>query len=109
MMFPNLRTGAIRLAVAAALATQMSVAHCEEMSVKIDNFTFEPAQLTVKVGTTVTWTNADGSGHSVKFADTGDSGKFGNGGTFKRTFDKPGEYSYECGIHSTMKGKVIVQ
>ena len=44
-MFVNLRTGAIRLAVVAALATQMSAVHCDEVSVKIDNFTFEPAQL----------------------------------------------------------------
>ncbi len=65
MMFLNLRTGAIRLAVVAVMTSQMSVVHCEEVSVKIDNFTFEPAQLTVKVGTTVTWTNRDDIPHTV--------------------------------------------
>jgi plastocyanin len=46
-----LRNLGIRLAV----ASQMSAARCEDTVVTIDNFTFSPARLTVKAGTTVTW------------------------------------------------------
>ena len=78
--------------------------------VKIDNFTFEPSTLTVKAGTTITWTNRDDIPHTVvsadflfrsKALDTDD--KF----TFK--LEKPGTYSYFCSIHPKMTGKVIVE
>jgi len=51
MTFAMLRNLGIRLAVAAAMASQMSAARCEDIIVAIDNFTFSPAQLTVKTGT----------------------------------------------------------
>ena len=54
MTFATLRNLGIRLAVAAAMTSQMSAARCENTIVTIDNFTFSPAQLTVRAGTTVT-------------------------------------------------------
>ena len=45
------------------------------MTVKIDNFTFNPAELTVKPGTTVTWENADDIPHSVVEAGTSSTRK----------------------------------
>ena len=109
MMFPNLRTGAIRLAVAAALATQMSVAHCEEVSVKIDNFTFEPAQLTVKVGTTVTWTNHDDIPHTVVSAGKFRSKVMDTDQTYSFTFTNAGDYKYFCSLHPHMVGMIKVE
>ena len=78
--------------------------------VKIDNFVFGPAAITVPVGTTVTWINHDDIPHTVvgtervfksKVLDTDEK--------FSFTFTKPGEYPYFCSIHPKMTGKVIVQ
>jgi plastocyanin len=90
---------------AAALAPQAMAA-----TVKIDNFSFSPATLEIKAGTTVTWTNADDIPHTVvsddkmfksKALDTDDK--------FSFKFDKPGSYPYFCSLHPKMTAKVIVQ
>ena len=101
------------LAVAAALLPVGS-ARAEDptaaLAVHIDNFVFEPAELTAKVGQTVTWTNRDDDVHTV----TSSSGVFGSGGldaddTFTFTFSKPGTYDYFCKLHPLMTGTVVVQ
>ena len=82
----------------------------ETMEVKIDNFSFGPATLTVPAGTTVSWTNRDDIPHTVvstegvfksKVLDTDEK--------FSFTFSKAGSYPYFCSIHPKMTGKVIVQ
>ena len=79
-------------------------------AVAIDNFTFRNPVVTVKPGTTVTWTNGDDIPHTVvsktgvfksKVLDTGDK--------FSFTFAKPGQFVYFCSIHPMMIGKVIVK
>jgi OOP family OmpA-OmpF porin len=76
-------------------------------TVAISNFSFVPETLLVSPGTTVTWTNQDQVIHTVKFPDREHT--IANGQSFSRTFDKPGEYVYQCGIHTSMKGKVVVK
>lgn len=77
-------------------------------AVSIANFSFQPEELVVTVGTTVTWTNTDNVTHIVDFPDA--TGKrFAKGASYSKTFDKPGEYTYVCGIHPSMHGKVVVQ
>ena len=80
------------------------------VAVKIDNFKFGPEDLTVAVGTTVTWTNRDDIPHTVvsttgvfksKVLDTDEK--------FSFTFTKAGTYDYFCSVHPKMTGKVIVQ
>jgi plastocyanin len=82
----------------------------ETLEVKIDNFSFGPATLTVPVGTSVTWTNRDDIPHTVvstegvfksKVLDTDEK--------FSFTFSKAGTYPYFCSIHPKMTGKVTVQ
>jgi plastocyanin len=77
-------------------------------AVTIVDFGFNPGSITVKAGTTVTWTNT-GVTHTVT-SNTGlfDSGHLGSGGTFTFTFSKAGTYAYHCAIHSAMKGEVTV-
>jgi plastocyanin len=78
--------------------------------VKIVNFSFTPATLTVSAGTTVKWTNQDSAAHTVTANDGSfDSGQMAQGATFSFTFSKAGTFSYKCGNHPTMLGKVIVQ
>ena len=78
--------------------------------VKIDNFSFGPQEITVAVGTTVTWTNRDDIPHTVvstegvfksKVLDTDEKYSF--------TFSKAGTFPYFCSIHPKMTGKVVVQ
>lgn len=76
-------------------------------SVSIKNFAFNPASLTVKVGTTVTWVNNDSTPHQIK-SGTFNSNIMSNGQTFQFTFSSAGEYNYSCAIHPSMQGKIVV-
>jgi plastocyanin len=80
--------------------------------VKIDNFSFGPATLTVPVGTSVTWTNRDDIPHTVVSTDDPKAFKskvLDTDEKFSFTFSKAGTYPYFCSIHPKMIGKVIVQ
>ena len=82
------------------------------MEVKIDNFSFGPAALTVPVGTTVTWINRDDIPHTVVSTDDPKAFKskvLDTDEKFSFTFSKAGTYPYFCSIHPKMTGKVIVQ
>ena len=78
--------------------------------VVIEGFSFNPMDIEVAPGTTVTWTNQDSAPHTVK--DNGDlfpeSDELAKGDTFEFTYETPGEYPYICGIHQYMKGTVTV-
>ena len=77
--------------------------------VSIDNFAFAPARLTVKVGSTVTWTNHDEEPHTVAASDGSfHSPGMGTGGTFTHTFGTAGTFDYVCSIHPMMHGTVVV-
>jgi plastocyanin len=77
-------------------------------TVSISNFAFDPADLTVKVGDSVTWTNNDSVAHTVTFADF-KSDQLAPGATYSHTFDKAGAFDYTCSIHPQMAGKITVQ
>jgi plastocyanin len=78
--------------------------------VKVDNFSFGPASLTVAVGTTVTWTNRDDIPHTVVSTDKVFKSKvLDTDEKFSFTFDKAGTYPYFCSIHPKMTGSVVVQ
>ena len=82
------------------------------MEVRIDNFSYAPATLTVAAGTTVTWTNRDDIPHTVVSTDdpkTFKSKVLDTDEKFSFTFSKPGTFAYFCSIHPKMTGKVIVQ
>src|SRR5258708_6138106 len=104
------------IAMAAAMILHVNVpgadeakAATEDIKVMIDNFTFEPAQLTVKVGTTVTWTNRDDIPHTVVSAGKFRSKPMDTDGTFTFTFAAAGEYKYFCSLHPHMTGMVKVE
>ncbi len=77
--------------------------------VRISGFAFQPSDLTVKAGTTVTWTNTDAAPHTVT-ADDGSftSGTLTTGQTFTHTFSQAGRVAYHCAIHPDMKASVTV-
>lgn len=102
---------AVLLLVAAASAPLAASAGDESATIVMaKDFMFAPTSLTVKAGSTVTWTNKDGEPHTV----VSDSGLFRSGAldtneSFSFRFDKPGTYHYACSIHPRMTGTILVQ
>ncbi len=74
---------------------------------------FQPSQITVKVGTTVTFTNKDNANHSAtNINGLFDSGKIKSGDSWSYTYDKVGSFSFYCKYHSTgtsEQGYVVVE
>jgi plastocyanin len=97
------------IAVVATLLLPVATARAEDTEVHIDNFTFEPAQLTVKVGATVKWMNRDDIPHTVVCAGKFRSKTMDTDGTFEFTFTAAGEYKYFCSLHPHMTGTVKVE
>jgi plastocyanin len=82
----------------------------ETVEVKIDNFSFGPAELTVAAGTTVTWTNRDDIPHTVVSTDKIFKSKvLDTDEKFSYTFTQAGSFPYFCSIHPKMTGKVVVK
>jgi plastocyanin len=78
-------------------------------TVAIDNFTFAPRDLRVKVGTKVTFVNRDDIPHNVvDKAGAFHSAALDTGESYAFQFDKPGEIVYFCGLHPQMTGKITV-
>jgi plastocyanin len=78
--------------------------------IKIDNFAFVPASVTVKTGTRVIWINHDDIPHTIDSTE----GKFRSGALdtddhFQFRFTEAGEYQFFCRLHPKMTGRVIVQ
>jgi plastocyanin len=101
---------AMLLLSAASRGSSTNTSEPASAEVKVDNFSFGPATLTVAVGTTVTWTNRDDIPHTIvstekvfksKVLDTDEK--------FSFTFAKAGTYPYFCSIHPKMTGSVVVQ
>jgi plastocyanin len=81
-------------------------------AVTIDDFAFGPGTITVKRGTTVTWTNKDDDVHTVVSADDPKLWKspaLDTDDSFSFTFNDPGTYEYICSIHPRMQGTVVVE
>jgi plastocyanin len=113
MLRPIIACSVLGAVVGSAVAGGVLLARAEGTpdGVTIDNFSFTPATTTVKVGTTVTWTNKDDIPHGIgatnnafpksKALDTDDSYSF--------TFTTPGTYQYFCYLHPKMVGTIVVQ
>jgi plastocyanin len=96
------------VAAGTASATYMAA----DSGVKIDNFTFGPAALQVRVGTKVVWTNRDDIPHTIVDAAMQrafKSGPLDSNESFSYVFAKAGTYHYFCSLHPRMQGTVVVQ
>ena len=104
--------GQLHVLLLASAACTMSTAPSNSVGVTIQDFSFSPAAVTVKVGTTVRWTKNGPSAHTAT-SNTGtwDSGQlsgptsgglYGGGsarGTYQHTFTPAGTYAYHCSNH----------
>lgn len=82
------------------------------VEVTIQNYTFEPAKLHIKAGTTVVWNNRERRvSHSIQMlgADSFESERFFPDESWQHTFNKAGTYHYSCGPHPQMHGTIIVE
>lgn len=81
-------------------------------SVEIENMAFKQNNISVKKGTTVTWTNKDDVQHNINPDQPSDSFKgselLNKGETYSFTFDTAGTYTYHCTPHPFMKGTITV-
>ena len=111
----SVTTAALILGIGLSRAAHASPAASKQDSdkpqVKIDNFSFAPATVTVAVGTTVTWVNQDDVPHNVVSTEgkTLKSPVMDTDQKFSYTFTAAGTYPYYCAIHPKMTGKVVVQ
>ncbi|WP_257169311.1 cupredoxin family copper-binding protein [Bradyrhizobium sp. SRS-191] len=108
MIKPASSGRSIRLALAVAMLGSAPL-HAETIKVTIDNFTFTPAQVTVKIGDTVTWTNHDDIPHTVVSAGKYRSKTLDTDDSFSFTFASSGDYKYFCSLHPHMTGMVKVE
>lgn len=111
---------AAALLILPALAAGASAAPAAQqgpstVNVAAVDFTFQPQTITINAGDTIVWTNNDSVAHTVTASDGSfDSGLFGAGETYSRTFDTPGTIPYYCIPHGTpqgggMAGTIVVQ
>jgi plastocyanin len=85
----------------------------QEVTVRMEDNFFDPANITVEPGTTVTWVQSGSNPHTTTSYDgLWDSGMIegGSGGTFSFTFEEPGTFDYFCIPHESlgMIGSVTV-
>ena len=87
-----------------------------EERVVVQNNAFDPEELTVTVGTTVTWVNEDEQGHTVTHGEAGAPDPdalfdeaLSAGQTVTYTFEEPGTYPVTCKVHQGMQMTVIVE
>jgi len=93
----------------APLAAKPAAGKEQKAAVSIEAFAFTPATVEVATGQEVVWKNHDPADHTVTGEDGAfDSGTMRRGGTFRTSFDSPGEYRYICALHPGMKGTVVV-
>jgi plastocyanin len=115
-----LRSAHLALTVLAVTLLVGSVAGCgdteperssdEPAAVRIEGFAFEPGELTVRAGTSVTWTNHDDATHSVtQNAELLDSPDLADGDTYEVTFGDAGTYEYFCKFHPAMQATITVE
>jgi len=107
---PSRRAAALFLVIGLAALAGPLPARAADTVITISNFAFTPAEVTVTVGTKVIFRNGDDTVHSVVADDGGfHSPALDSGHEFAFTFVRAGTFSFHCGLHPFMQGKIIVK
>ena len=113
MLRPIIASTVLGALIGAVLAAGVLFAGAADSSntVSIDNFTFTPKTLTVKAGTTVSWTNHDDIPHGIASSENvfKKSAALDTDDSYSFTFTAPGTYQYFCYIHPHMVGTIVVE
>ncbi|HEX2173249.1 MAG TPA: plastocyanin/azurin family copper-binding protein [Dehalococcoidia bacterium] len=77
----------------------------------IRDLAFQPPDLTIAVGETVTWTNRETPPHTTASRTTSEWGSpiLNLDESFRHTFGRPGTFEYWCTIHPDMRGTITVR
>jgi plastocyanin len=111
MRLQRVRAAMVTAGLALMLGVGSGTGVRAQSTVEVDvvAFAYQPTELSVPVGTTVVWKNLDPVAHTVTDLEYAyDSGLFEEAGTFSKTFDAPGVYTYFCLPHPTMIARVEV-
>ena len=112
---PVVRRTPLALALIGVIASLMTLTaapptRAAEHAVEIVDSAFSPGTLTIQVGDTVTWRNADDRPHTATSNDGAfDSGNLDEGRGFSFTFTEPGTYAYRCEYHPDMQATIVVE
>jgi plastocyanin len=113
MLRPIIASSVLGAVIGSVLSAGVLFVHAADLSntVSIDNFTFTPKALTVKPGSTVTWTNHDDIPHGIASSDNAfkKSAALDTDDSYSFTFTAPGTYQYFCYIHPHMVGTIVVE
>lgn len=107
---PVRRRAALVAGLALAAAACSGTAAEGGSAVAIRDNAYQPADLEVATGSTVTWTNDDEAPHTVTFSGSGpaSSEQLAEGDGFTTTFDTAGTFPYVCTLHPEMEATVTV-
>ncbi len=105
-----LRILATTAAAVPAVATMARAdGHATNHTVVIRNFAFEPANITIKAGDTITWVNEDDARHSAwDLNNQFDTGLLSKGQSASLTFASAGTFGYRCRPHGNMRGTITI-
>lgn len=98
----------LSLAAILSLAVSASAALADPVTVTVQGLSFKPASVTVHAGDKVTFVNKDNMAHTVTAQGIWDE-KLPPRQSITVLAAKPGEIDYQCSIHPTMKGRVLVE
>ncbi|WP_370251651.1 cupredoxin domain-containing protein [Nioella sp.] len=106
-MFRPDRRSLLALLATLPLALTARPARAATHSVTIEGFAFSPADLTVAVGDTITFTNMDGAPHTAT-ADDGsfDTGRLNRSQSGEITITAAGSFPSKCACRPNMRGTI---
>jgi plastocyanin len=116
-MFIVARIGIGRILIVLALLTLALAGRAAQAApsrqtaaVKVVDFGFEPKNLTVAAGTTITWTNTGQRPHTATSTTAGvfDTGRIDPGASKSATLNTAGTFNYVCQFHENMVGQIVV-
>lgn len=100
----------IALPLAAILVLAVPTVLAADRNVRIEDFSFSPATITIDVGDRVRWTNRDNVEHTATARNGSfDTGLLANGESRTVRFTTAGRYRYICTPHPSMTGTIVVQ
>jgi len=85
-----------------------AVATEQGISISLQAHAFNPSDVTISVGDTVTWTNNDPGRHAIRIGNE-NSYELPAGGSYSYTFNEAGTFYYVCSFHPNERGTIIVE
>ena len=99
----------VRVAALSLAVIFPTLGSAEDKTIEIKEYKFEPTQITIPAGTTVTWVNKDDDSHTVTDKGKKFSSKdLDKNDKYSYTYKEPGTYPYFCSLHKSMTGTITV-